>query len=106
MGRTVMLNCRGDDITCMKVFDALEHPCSECDVEDCTERETCGNDVRTNIYKEFEHKCNQKGLWEIFETQSQATYFLMMRLFEEKKIKFLGIGDDWNGKYEIRFSIH
>ena len=60
----------------------------------------------TDIYKEFEYNCNQKGLTEIFKTQSQETYFLMRRLFEEKKIKFLGIGDDWNGKYEIRFSIH
>ena len=62
--------------------------------------------ITSNIYKEFEHNCNQKGLYEVFETQSQATYFLMRRTFEEKKIKFLGIGDDWNGKYEIRFSIH
>lgn len=62
--------------------------------------------VTSNIYEEFEHNCIQKGLTEVFETQSQATYFLMRRTFEEKKIKFLGIGDDWNGKYEIRFSIH
>ena len=60
----------------------------------------------TDIYKEFEYKCNQKGLYEVFNTHSQDTYFLMRRLFEEKKIKFLGFGDDWNGKYEIRFSIH
>ena len=62
--------------------------------------------ITSNIYKEFEYNCVQKGLTEIFKTQSQATYFFMRKTFEEKKIKFLGIGDDWNGKYEIRFSIH
>lgn len=60
----------------------------------------------SSIYKEFEHNCYQKGLWEVFKTHNRETYFLMRRLFEEKKIKFLGIGDDWNGDYEIRFSIH
>ncbi len=62
--------------------------------------------IVSKIYEEFEHNCIQKGLTEVFKTQSQATYFFMRRTFEEKKIKFLGIGDDWNGKYEIRFSIH
>lgn len=59
-----------------------------------------------DVYKEFDTKCQQKGLFEVFKTQSQSTYFLMRRIFDEKKIKYLGIGDDWNGKYEIRFSIH
>lgn len=59
-----------------------------------------------DIYKEFDYKCRQKGLSEVFKTQSQDTYFFMRRMFDEKKIKYQGIGDDWNGKYEIRFSIH
>ena len=59
-----------------------------------------------DIYKEFDKKCQQKGLFEVFETQSLSTYLLMRRMFEEKKIKFLGIGNDWKGEYEIRFSIY
>lgn len=59
-----------------------------------------------DIYKEFDTKCQQRGLSEVFKTKSQETYFRMRRMFDEKKIKYLGIGDDWNGKYEIRFSIH
>lgn len=59
-----------------------------------------------DIYKEFDTNCNQKGLDEIFKTTSQSTYFLMRKIFNEKKIKFLGIGNDWNCEYEIRFSIH
>ena len=59
-----------------------------------------------DTYKEFDTKCQQKGLSEVFKTQSQSTYFLMRRMFDEKKIKYLGISDDWNGKYEIRFSNH
>ena len=40
MSRTVSFDCDGNDITCMKVFDALKYPCSACDIEDCPDRET------------------------------------------------------------------
>lgn len=40
MDRTITLDCDGNDITCMKVFDALAYPCSACDIEDCPDRET------------------------------------------------------------------
>ena len=59
-----------------------------------------------NVYEEFDYKCRQKGLSEVFKTKSQDTYFLMKRMFDEKKIKYLGIGNDWECEYEIRFSIH
>ena len=42
-----------------------------------------------DVYKEFDTKCQQKGLFEVFKTQSQSTYFLMRRMFDEKKIKYL-----------------
>lgn len=39
MGRLTQLDSDGNDITCMKEFDALRYPCKECDREDCDERE-------------------------------------------------------------------
>lgn len=29
----------GEDIMCMKEFDALKYPCDECNRKDCEERE-------------------------------------------------------------------
>lgn len=39
MSRSIQLNSNGNDITCMKEFDALKYPCRECNREDCKERE-------------------------------------------------------------------
>lgn len=39
MSRLIQLDSDGNDITCMKNFDALKYPCGECDREDCDERE-------------------------------------------------------------------
>lgn len=39
MRRSIQLDSDGNDITCMKEFDALKYPCIECDIEDCDERE-------------------------------------------------------------------
>ena len=39
MDRTVTLDYYGNDITCMKTFDALKYPCYICDNEDCPNRE-------------------------------------------------------------------
>lgn len=39
MSRSIQLDSDGNDITCMKNFDALKYPCRECDREDCDERE-------------------------------------------------------------------
>lgn len=39
MGRLIQLDSDGNDITCMKEFDALKYPCRECDREGCDERE-------------------------------------------------------------------
>jgi len=39
MSRSIQLDLDGNDITCMKEFDALEYPCQECNSEDCEERE-------------------------------------------------------------------
>ena len=40
MDRIIRLDSNGNDITCMKEFDALKYPCSCCDVKDCPDRET------------------------------------------------------------------
>ena len=39
MDRTIKLDSNGNDITCMKVFDALENPCDACDIKNCPDRE-------------------------------------------------------------------
>ena len=39
MSRTITYDSQGNDITCMKEFDALKYPCKECDITDCEERE-------------------------------------------------------------------
>jgi hypothetical protein len=40
MSRIISFDFEGNDITCMKEFDALVYPCSACDNEDCPDRET------------------------------------------------------------------
>jgi hypothetical protein len=49
MSRIISFDSEGNDITCMKEFDALAYPCSACDNEDCTDREI---DVPFNIIKQ------------------------------------------------------
>lgn len=39
MDRTISYDLHGNDITCMKEFDALKYPCEECNRTDCEERE-------------------------------------------------------------------
>ena len=39
MDRTMRFDCNGNDITCMKVFDALAYPCDTCNIKDCPDRE-------------------------------------------------------------------
>lgn len=38
MSRTIQLDINGNDITCVKEFDALKYPCEECSRQDCEER--------------------------------------------------------------------
>lgn len=59
-----------------------------------------------SVYDEFDTKCKQQNLSEIFETKSQDAYLFMRKLLEEHHIRFLSYGDDYNGDYEIRFSIY
>lgn len=44
MSRTITYDSQGNDITCMKEFDALKYPCRECDRTDCEERNNCNED--------------------------------------------------------------
>ena len=39
MNKTITYDSQGNDITCMKEFDALLYPCKECNRTDCEERE-------------------------------------------------------------------
>lgn len=39
MNRSIQLDSDGNDITCMKEFDALKYPCDSCAIADCEERE-------------------------------------------------------------------
>ena len=45
MDRVISFDCDGNDITCMKVFDGLEYPCSACDIKDCPDRDSYDIDV-------------------------------------------------------------
>lgn len=38
MSRTITYDSQGNDITCMKEFDALKYPCKECNRTDYEER--------------------------------------------------------------------
>ncbi len=38
MSRLIQLDAYGNDVTCMKEFDALKYPCDECKRQDCEER--------------------------------------------------------------------
>lgn len=55
MNKTITFDSEGNDITCMKEFDALEYPCDCCIVNDCPDRETYGG-AKENIndYKKDE----------------------------------------------------
>lgn len=44
MSRTITYDLQGNDITCMKEFDALKYPCEECDRTDCDNREAYEED--------------------------------------------------------------
>ena len=39
MSIKITYDSQGNDITCMKEFDALKYPCKECDRTDCDNRE-------------------------------------------------------------------
>lgn len=39
MSRTIIYDSKGNDITCMKTFNALKYPCRECANKNCEERE-------------------------------------------------------------------
>lgn len=54
MGRSIRLDSDGNDITCMKEFDALKYPCDECIKEDCEEREEY-HDISNSRQKESIH---------------------------------------------------
>ena len=48
MSRIISFDSDGNDITCMKEFDALADPCNACDNKDCPDRETYG-DVKSKV---------------------------------------------------------
>ena len=84
MSRTITLDNDGNDITCMKVFDALSHPCNACDNKDCPNRETY-DDKPQNQYAFIEYIVEAahtagwqeaKGLIEI-ENENELASFLL-----------------------------
>lgn len=40
MSAILTFDSYGNDITCMKEYDAFKYPCKECDNYDCEDRET------------------------------------------------------------------
>lgn len=57
MSIKITYDSQGNDITCMKEFDALKYPCKECDRTDCDNREE---------YKEGELCIFTKDIWVVF----------------------------------------
>lgn len=57
--------------------------------------------TENTVYKEFDFKCRQLGLSEVFKTKSKSTYEWMLEKLRCRKAK--GYGDDWNCIFEIRF---
>ena len=53
MDRTIRLDSNGNDITCMKVFDALMYPCDACNIESCEDREIYENNCGEYSYGEY-----------------------------------------------------
>lgn len=49
MSRLIQLDSDGNDITCMKEFDALKYPCRECDRDVCDEREQYENKMYSQM---------------------------------------------------------
>ena len=54
-------------------------------------------------YKEYDFKCRQLGLSEVYRTKSKSQYEWFLRILQEKNITCMGYMDDWNRKFEIRF---
>lgn len=58
---------------------------------------------RNNIYKEFDYRCQQLGLTEIYLPTNKSQYERLLLLLQNNKVKCTGYMDDFNCKFEIRF---
>jgi hypothetical protein len=55
------------------------------------------------VYEDFDYKCNQLGLYEVYKTKSKSKYEWFLRLLQSKQVPCRGYGDDWNCRFEVRF---
>ena len=60
MGRIIMYDSQGRDITCMKEYGALKYPCRECD------RTDCGGKEKTIVERRINKCTYMKVIWEAY----------------------------------------
>ena len=74
MSRTITYDSQGNDITCMKEFDALKYPCRECDRTDCEERKSMRKPKVENKYN-LKPKDIQKAIIIDYERLKQHPFW-------------------------------
>lgn len=70
MSRIISFDSEGNDITCMKEFDALEYPCSACDNEDCPDRDWDREEVWDAIWT----LSDLRAQYSVFDKQEREKY--------------------------------
>lgn len=86
-----MYDSYGNDITCMKNFDALAYPCKECDRTDCEERESYND-------KDKEQCINCNFCCTLYTpptVNTDAQYDYCCTLFLEKYSEITNLGKCW-----------
>ena len=70
MSRIISFDSEGNDITCMKEFDALAYPCSACDNENCPNRDWDKEEVWDAIHKLSDLRAG----YSVFARQERSVY--------------------------------
>ena len=92
MSRIITYDSQGNDITCMKEFDALKYPCKECDRTDCEEREKYNvEEIKLNSHgvnaKIKYHILSDEKMKEIGFTECRKGYLYFCRVIQFPKEK-------------------
>jgi hypothetical protein len=75
MSRIISFDSEGNDITCMKEFDALENPCSACDNEDCPDRETYWD--KEEVWSAIWTLSDLRSQYSLFDIKGRIKYHAM-----------------------------
>ena len=72
MSRIISFDSEGNDITCMKEFDALEYPCNACDNENCPDRETYWD--KEEVWDAIHELSDIRAQHSVFDSKGRAKY--------------------------------